>query len=80
MPIISETGVFRQNLTLNLNESKNSVGQTTPKFASLDLHGVGMASGGGMDTGRNKGLKLNLGMNTSIVDLIDITIPLERQG
>lgn len=72
MPMISETGVFRQNLTLNLNESK--------KFASLDLHGVGMASGGGLDTGRNKGLKLNLGINTSIVDLIDITIPLERQG
>lgn len=59
--------MFRQNLTLNLNEPR----QTNPKFGSLDLRGVS----------NNKELNLNLnqGFGTA-VDLIDVSIPLERQG
>ncbi|XP_055908363.1 uncharacterized protein LOC129943135 isoform X2 [Eupeodes corollae] len=62
-----ETAIFRQNLTLNLNEPVRS----TTKFGSLDLRGIPS----------NKELNLNLITGfTSAVDLIDISVPLERQG
>ncbi|XP_067635369.1 serine-rich adhesin for platelets isoform X2 [Eurosta solidaginis] len=58
--------IFRQNLTLNLNEPRQS-----NKFGSLDLRGLSA----------NKELNLNIAQGyTSAVDLIDISIPLERQG
>ncbi|XP_054730030.1 uncharacterized protein LOC129238842 [Anastrepha obliqua] len=58
--------LFRQNLTLNLNEPRQ-----TSKFGSLDLRGLAS----------NKELNLNIAQGyTSAVDLIDISIPLERQG
>ncbi|XP_050331897.1 uncharacterized protein LOC126760358 [Bactrocera neohumeralis] len=59
--------IFRQNLTLNFNEPR-----PTNKFGSLDLRGL---------SSNNKELNLNIGKGfTSAVDLIDISIPLERQG
>ncbi|XP_020717220.1 uncharacterized protein LOC101454022 isoform X2 [Ceratitis capitata] len=59
---------FRQNLTLNLNESSQ---RQTSKFGSLDTRGLSS----------NKELNLNIAQGfTSAVDLIDISIPLERQG
>ncbi|XP_054088463.1 uncharacterized protein LOC105212730 isoform X2 [Zeugodacus cucurbitae] len=58
--------IFRQNLTLNFNEPRPA-----NKFGSLDLRGVSS----------NKELNLNIAKGfTSAVDLIDISIPLERQG
>ncbi|XP_014089679.3 serine-rich adhesin for platelets isoform X1 [Bactrocera oleae] len=58
--------IFRQNLTLNFNEPR-----PTNKFGSLDLRGLSS----------NKELNLNIAKGfTSAVDLIDISIPLERQG
>ncbi|XP_050740682.1 midnolin homolog isoform X2 [Drosophila biarmipes] len=60
-----DTALFRQNLTLNLNESR----QATKQFGSLDLRGLNS----------NKELNLSQGYVTA-VDLIDVTIPLERQG
>ncbi|XP_017114404.1 uncharacterized protein LOC108137294 [Drosophila elegans] len=62
-----DTALFRQNLTLNLNESR----QATKQFGSLDLRGLSS----------NKELNMNLGQGyVTAVDLIDVTIPLERQG
>ncbi|XP_037932883.1 uncharacterized protein LOC119667648 [Teleopsis dalmanni] len=56
--------IFRQNLTLNLNEPRQ-----VNKFGSLDLRGLSST----------KELNLNLSQSTA-VDLIDVSIPLERQG
>nr|NP_572806.2 heavyweight, isoform C [Drosophila melanogaster]AAF48171.2 heavyweight, isoform C [Drosophila melanogaster] len=62
-----DTALFRQNLTLNLNESR----QATKQFGSLDLRGLNS----------NKELNMNLSQGyVTAVDLIDVTIPLERQG
>uniref|UniRef100_A0A1A9ZEM3 SH2 domain-containing adapter protein D n=1 Tax=Glossina pallidipes TaxID=7398 RepID=A0A1A9ZEM3_GLOPL len=62
-----DSALFRQNLTLNLNESRPSGN----KFGSLDLRGVTA----------NKELNLNLNQGfATAVDLIDVSIPLERQG
>ncbi|XP_055380418.1 hybrid signal transduction histidine kinase A-like [Condylostylus longicornis] len=66
-----EGNLFRQNLTLNFNEIKSA---NNHKFGSLDLRGAPNL----------KGLNLNLSSSgigyQSAVDLIDVTIPLERQG
>jgi len=63
----TDTALFRQNLTLNLNESR----QATKQFGSLDLRGLNS----------NKELNMNLSQGyVTAVDLIDVTIPLERQG
>lgn len=64
--LILDTVIFRQNLTLNLNETK-----PVNKFGSLDLKGAG-----------TRGLNLNIGSSvfSAVVDLIDVTVPLERQG
>ncbi|XP_061400814.1 probable serine/threonine-protein kinase DDB_G0282963 [Musca vetustissima] len=62
-----DSAMFRQNLTLNLNEPR----QTNNKFGSLDLRGLS----------NNKELNLNLNQGfANAVDLIDVSIPLERQG
>ncbi|KAH8289235.1 hypothetical protein KR054_002060 [Drosophila jambulina] len=62
-----DTALFRQNLTLNLNESR----QATKQFGSLDLRGLSST----------KELNMNLSQGyVTAVDLIDVTIPLERQG
>uniref|UniRef100_A0A1I8MI17 SH2 domain-containing adapter protein D n=1 Tax=Musca domestica TaxID=7370 RepID=A0A1I8MI17_MUSDO len=62
-----DSAIFRQNLTLNLNEPR----QTNNKFGSLDLRGLS----------NNKELNLNLNQGfANAVDLIDVSIPLERQG
>ncbi|XP_075157487.1 SH2 domain-containing adapter heavyweight [Haematobia irritans] len=62
-----DSAMFRQNLTLNLNEPR----QTNNKFGSLDLRGIS----------NNKELNLNLNQGfANAVDLIDVSIPLERQG
>nr|XP_013101135.1 unnamed protein product [Stomoxys calcitrans] len=62
-----DSAIFRQNLTLNLNEPR----QANNKFGSLDLRGLS----------NNKELNLNLNQGfTNAVDLIDVSIPLERQG
>lgn len=64
---ISDSAIFRQNLTLNLNEPR----QSNNKFGSLDLRGLS----------NNKELNLNLNQGfANAVDLIDVSIPLERQG
>ncbi|KAL5277745.1 SHF family protein [Megaselia abdita] len=61
---------FRQNLTLNLGETKQP-----KKFGSLDLRGLSSTSTA------NKGLNLNINNAfSSAVDVIDIILPLERQG
>lgn len=63
----ADTALFRQNLTLNLNESR----QATKQFGSLDLRGLSST----------KELNMNLSQGyVTAVDLIDVTIPLERQG
>lgn len=61
--------MFRQNLTLNLFESHNSK-QTRKIGGSLDFKAS------------SRGLNLNLGgfKVSSAVDLIDATIPLDRQS
>jgi hypothetical protein len=71
-------GLFRQNLTLNLNDTKSA--KTKKPFGTLDLHGLtdagnlsSRSSGGGMSF--NAG-----GFNRLNMALIDDTIPLERQG
>ncbi|KAH8265117.1 hypothetical protein KR026_010563 [Drosophila bipectinata] len=62
-----DTALFRQNLTLNLNEPR----QSTKQFGSLDLRGLNS----------NKELNMNLCQGyVTAVDLIDVSIPLERQG
>ncbi|XP_037808719.1 uncharacterized protein LOC119601671 isoform X2 [Lucilia sericata] len=63
-----DSAIFRQNLTLNLNEPR----QANNKFGSLDLRGLT----------NNKELNLNLNATAfaTAVDLIDVSIPLERQG
>ncbi|XP_046801461.1 uncharacterized protein LOC111677135 isoform X1 [Lucilia cuprina] len=63
-----DSAIFRQNLTLNLNEPR----QANNKFGSLDLRGLS----------NNKELNLNLNATAfaTAVDLIDVSIPLERQG
>ncbi|XP_070075377.1 pneumococcal serine-rich repeat protein isoform X2 [Drosophila takahashii] len=62
-----DTALFRQNLTLNLNDSR----QASKQFGSLDLRGLNS----------NKELNMNLSQGyVTAVDLIDVTIPLERQG
>ena len=64
--------MFRQNLTLNLTDNKASASVKKP-FDTLDLHGSGSGSGAG--------LTFNFGgYNRINVNLIDATIPLERQG
>lgn len=60
--------MFRQNLTLNLMETKSSASKKS-LGGSLELK----SSGKGL-------LNLNLGGYSSGVDLIDATVPLERQG
>ncbi|GAB0088612.1 uncharacterized protein DMENIID0001_030690 [Sergentomyia squamirostris] len=67
-PILG-TGMFRQNLTLNLLEAKSAATKKSSLGGSLDHK----SSGKGL-------LNLNLGAYASGVDLIDATIPLERQG
>lgn len=63
-----DSAIFRQNLTLNLNEPR----QANNKFGSLDLRGLST---------NNKELNLNLNQGfATAVDLIDVSIPLERQG
>jgi hypothetical protein len=58
--------MFRQNLTLNFNEIKPA-----KKFGTLDLQSIQ----------QTKALNLPFDINkTSVVDLIDASIPLERQG
>lgn len=66
---VTETGMFRQNLTLNLFESHNS--KAGQKFGgSLDFKAAG-----------NRGMNLNLGgFKTSSAAAIDATIPLDRQN
>ncbi|ALC49203.1 CG43921 [Drosophila busckii] len=62
-----DTALFRQNLTLNLNEPR----QTSKQFGSLDLRGLSS----------HKELNMSLGQGyVTAVDLIDVAIPLERQG
>ncbi|XP_068159179.1 LOW QUALITY PROTEIN: uncharacterized protein hwt [Drosophila tropicalis] len=62
-----DTALFRQNLTLNLNEPR----QAAKQFGSLDLRGLNS----------NKELNINLCQGyVTAVDLIEVTIPLERQG
>lgn len=66
--LFADAAMFRQNLTLNLNEPR----QANNKFGSLDLRGLST---------NNKELNLNLNQGfTTAVDLIDVSIPLERQG
>lgn len=63
--------MFRQNLTLNLTDNKASASVKKP-FGTLEL-GSGSGSGGG--------LTFNFGgYNRINVNLIDATIPLDRQG
>lgn len=66
--LVTDSAIFRQNLTLNLNEPR----QSNNKFGSLDLRGLS----------NNKELNLNLNATAfaNAVDLIDVSIPLERQG
>ncbi|XP_059610278.1 uncharacterized protein LOC132257409 isoform X2 [Phlebotomus argentipes] len=66
-PILG-TGMFRQNLTLNLMETKAASGKKC-LGGSLELK----SSGKGL-------LNLNLGAYSAGLDLIDATVPLERQG
>lgn len=63
-----DTALFRQNLTLNLNEPR----QVSKQFGSLDLRGLSS----------HKELNMNLCQTgyVTAVDLIDVAIPLERQG
>lgn len=65
-----DTAIFRQNLTLNLNETR----PCNSKFGSLDFRAVPAS---------NTAKELNLNLNQAVattVDLIDVSIPLERQG
>ena len=78
--IFLDLGIFRQNLTLNLNETKAQQQTTNNKFGSLDLR-----FGATSSSNQTKGLNLNLsstgiGFSSSAVDLIDVGVPLERQG
>ncbi|BFG03056.1 uncharacterized protein DMAD_02402 [Drosophila madeirensis] len=62
-----DTALFRQNLTLNLSEPR----QAAKQFGSLDLRGLNSA----------KELNINICQGyVTAVDLIDVSIPLERQG
>lgn len=65
---VTETGMFRQNLTLNLFESHNN--KAGQKFGgSLDFKAAG-----------NRGMNLNLGGLKTSSATIDATIPLDRQN
>lgn len=74
-------GMFRQNLTLNLNDTKGSKLIKKP-FGTLDLHGLTDASNlGGAARSLGGGLSFNAGgFNRLNMKLIDDSIPLERQG
>lgn len=69
--------LFRQNLTLNLNDAKV---KTKKPFGTLDLHGL-TDSGGNLSSRSSAGMSFNVGgFNRLNMALIDDTIPLERQG
>ncbi|CRK90037.1 CLUMA_CG003761, isoform A, partial [Clunio marinus] len=70
-------GVFRQNLTLNLNDTKSA--KTKKPFGTLDLHGL--TDTGNLSARSSGGISFNAGgFNRLNMALIDDTIPLERQG
>lgn len=70
-------GVFRQNLTLNLNDAKPT--KTKKPFGTLDLHGL--TDAGNLSSRSSGGMSFNAGgFNRLNMALIDDSIPLERQG
>lgn len=69
--------LFRQNLTLNLNDAK---ARTKKPFGTLDLHGL-TDSGGNLSSRSSATMSFNIGgFNRLNMALIDDSIPLERQG
>ncbi|KAG5672020.1 hypothetical protein PVAND_002182 [Polypedilum vanderplanki] len=75
-PIIGGS-LFRQNLTLNLNDAKASKMKKKP-FGTLDLHGL---TDSGNISRSSIGMSFNVGgFNRLNMALIDDSIPLERQG
>lgn len=69
--------LFRQNLTLNLNDAKSS--KAKKPFGTLDLHGL--TDAGNLSSRSSGGISFNAGgFNRLNMALIDDTIPLERQG
>lgn len=70
--------LFRQNLTLNLNDSKAA--KVKKPFGTLDLHGLS-STGGNLSSRSSAGFSFNVGgFNRLNMALIDDSIPLERQG
>ncbi|KAL7021283.1 hypothetical protein ACKWTF_011822 [Chironomus riparius] len=76
-PIIGGS-LFRQNLTLNLNDSKPA--KVKKPFGTLDLHGLSTASGN-LSSRSSAAISFNVGgFNRLNMALIDDSISLERQG
>jgi hypothetical protein len=68
-------GLFRQNLTLNLNDVKSV--KTKKPFGTLDLHGLSNTNTQPLSGGISFSMG---GFNRLNTALIDDSIPLERQG